>query len=303
MRTPTIPVVQFSLIFLALFLGDAEAQVPSHPISSEFQAGYDFDLYVPARCGYHLAEDFIVEAGTPVRATLPGSVVYSKNMSGLGHALILDHQLDDDIVATSVYYHLQQLGEGGISRELGEEVGQGEVVGYVSGRWVDHMSVPHLHFGVRRGEFVPAHVNDLRTNLWHYPGYSTVRLPDANGNLVKQCDSSGAIPPEIDAVQRDVVADWYEPSEFLDGVFGGSGGGTPDPVCIPGGSATPPEPGHLIANGTFTEASAGWTVCGDAWIGLEFPQNAHGSPNSDPGYSSVGVGTDGSHIDHAEGVY
>lgn len=84
--------------------------------------------------------DIAAPSGTPVRATLPGDVIYSDKLRGYGNLIILRHR---DGYA-SVYAHnrrnLVRQGQKVTRRQVIAEVG-------ATGR----VTTPHLHFEIRRG--------------------------------------------------------------------------------------------------------------------------------------------------------
>ena len=84
--------------------------------------------------------DIAAPSGTPIRATLPGEVIYSDKLRGYGNLIILRHR---DSYA-SVYAHnrrnLVRKGQKVTRRQVIAEVG-------ATGR----VTTPHLHFEIRRG--------------------------------------------------------------------------------------------------------------------------------------------------------
>ncbi len=84
--------------------------------------------------------DIAAPSGTPIRATLPGDVIYSDNLRGYGNLIILRHRGG----YASVYAHnrrnLVRKGQKVTRRQIIAEVG-------ATGR----VTTPHLHFEIRRG--------------------------------------------------------------------------------------------------------------------------------------------------------
>jgi murein DD-endopeptidase MepM/ murein hydrolase activator NlpD len=90
----------------------------------------------------HLGTDYAAPAGTPVRATGNGRVVFAGSQGGYGNMVHLQHQ---GTFAT-VYAHLSRLAAG---VKQGARVTQGEVIGYVGQTgWA---TGPHLHYEFRVG--------------------------------------------------------------------------------------------------------------------------------------------------------
>ncbi len=105
----------------------------------------------------HRGVDYAAPAGTPVRATGDGKVVFAGRKGGYGKAVILRH----GSTYTTVYAHLSRFARGIRS---GRYVEQGQTIGYVGSTGL--ATGPHLHYEFRvRG----VHRDPL-----------TVRLPEAD---------------------------------------------------------------------------------------------------------------------------
>ena len=142
----------------------------TQPISNP-QVTYDFGNFNDSYYwGRHLAQDYRATPGTAVVAIANGAVKYSRNVTGLGHAIHVEHTLPDGSKAVSVYYHLKRIGQGGIS--VSGDVTKGQTIGYVTGVAADYGSGPHLHLGIRKGAYRTG--TDARTEKWFYPGYSSI---------------------------------------------------------------------------------------------------------------------------------
>jgi murein DD-endopeptidase MepM/ murein hydrolase activator NlpD len=89
---------------------------------------------------FHKGVDISAAAGTPVRATADGIVVYSRFESGYGRLVVIDHGAG----VQTYYAHLSRFYV-----HAGQEMRRGDVVGSVgsSGR----ATSPHLHYEVRLG--------------------------------------------------------------------------------------------------------------------------------------------------------
>jgi murein DD-endopeptidase MepM/ murein hydrolase activator NlpD len=111
---------------------------------------------------FHKGVDISASAGTPVRATADGIIVYSAFESGYGRLVVVDHGGG----MQTYYAHLSQFFV-----HSGQEVRRGDIVGAVgsSGR----ATSPHLHYEVRLGG---APINPYRF-LAHAPVYQAPRTP------------------------------------------------------------------------------------------------------------------------------
>jgi murein DD-endopeptidase MepM/ murein hydrolase activator NlpD len=90
--------------------------------------------------GYHTGLDFAASTGTPVRAVHSGTILEAGYSGAYGNRIKLE--LDD---GTVIYYcHLSSFASSS-----GEEVGTGEVIGYVGA--TGNVTGPHLHLEVRPG--------------------------------------------------------------------------------------------------------------------------------------------------------
>jgi murein DD-endopeptidase MepM/ murein hydrolase activator NlpD len=86
----------------------------------------------------HTGIDIGVPYGTPIHAAAAGTVIYATWMDGYGNLVVIDH---GGGLATA-YAHQSQ-----IAVSYGQQVGQGDVIGYVG--CTGHCFGPHLHFEVR----------------------------------------------------------------------------------------------------------------------------------------------------------
>jgi len=154
--------------------------------------------------GYHLGEDVGREdADTKNYAVYPmadGIVKFADIV--MGYTVIIEHKLSDNDPAgdyvCSVYYHMKRPEEGGIKLTVGESVSIDSPIGYVSGKWGDYKSSPHLHFGIRRGRYKIG--KDLRTGFWFYPGYTAIKK---DGEVQKDPDNP---------THKQILADWLNPT-------------------------------------------------------------------------------------------
>ena len=88
----------------------------------------------------HQGIDIGVPMGTPIKAAAAGTIIYCGWESGYGNLTVIDHGGN---LATA-YGH-----QSSIAVTCGEQVAQGQVIGYVG--CTGHCTGPHLHFEVRVG--------------------------------------------------------------------------------------------------------------------------------------------------------
>jgi murein DD-endopeptidase MepM/ murein hydrolase activator NlpD len=86
----------------------------------------------------HEGIDLGAPEGTPIHAAASGTVIYAGWMGGYGNLTVIDH---GGGIATA-YGH-----QSSIAVATGQQVTQGEVIGYVGS--TGHSTGPHLHFEVR----------------------------------------------------------------------------------------------------------------------------------------------------------
>jgi murein DD-endopeptidase MepM/ murein hydrolase activator NlpD len=86
----------------------------------------------------HQGIDIGVGTGTPIKAAASGTIIYCGWESGYGNLTVIDHGGN---LATA-YGH-----QSSIAVACGQQVAQGEVIGYVGS--TGHSTGPHLHFEVR----------------------------------------------------------------------------------------------------------------------------------------------------------
>lgn len=86
----------------------------------------------------HEGIDIAAPGGTPIVAAGAGIVIFAGWLGGYGQLVVVDH---GGGVATA-YAHMSQIGSS-----VGQQVGQGQVIGYVGS--TGHSTGNHLHFEVR----------------------------------------------------------------------------------------------------------------------------------------------------------
>ena len=202
-------VITLLVTFLSIIIVNAQ-EVPiadsfRFPLEGDWSPLWqDFGKWNNQWNGYHLGEDIGREdADIKNYAVYPmadGVVKFADIV--LGYTVIIEHKLpvsdpDGDYVC-SVYYHMKRPGEGGIKLTLGEAVSTDSPIGYVSGKRKDYKSVPHLHFGIRKGPYKSG--KDPRTGFWYYPGYTTIKK---DGEVQKDPDNP---------IHKQILADWFNPT-------------------------------------------------------------------------------------------
>lgn len=105
-------------------------------VSSEW--GNRIDPFTGQRAG-HNGLDIAAATGTDVAAAQGGIVITAGWVSGFGNCIIIDHGGD----LWTLYGHLVN---GGVLVSVGQEVGQGQIIGKVGS--TGRSTGPHLHFGV-----------------------------------------------------------------------------------------------------------------------------------------------------------
>src|SRR5207244_9079306 len=90
------------------------------------------------RCGrMHQGIDIAASTGTPIEAAAAGKVIYCGWEEGYGDLVVIDNGGN---LATA-YAH-----QSAIAVTCGQDVGQGQVIGYVG--WTGHCTGPNMHFEV-----------------------------------------------------------------------------------------------------------------------------------------------------------
>ena len=122
-------------------ISSAQSSTPSPPSSSGLiwpVAGPITSPYGMRWGSLHPGIDIGAGTGTPIRAAAGGRVIVSGYSGGYGNLTVIDH---GNGIATA-YAH-----QSSLAAAAGQEVGQGQVVGYVGS--TGFSTGPHLHFEVR----------------------------------------------------------------------------------------------------------------------------------------------------------
>jgi murein DD-endopeptidase MepM/ murein hydrolase activator NlpD len=116
----------------------AAARPTAWPLRGPITDRYGWRILFGAR-DFHTGIDIAANMGTPIRATKAGKVVWVGWRGGLGGAVEIQHEQG----FSTVYAHMSYYGT-----ELGRQVQEGEVIGYVGS--TGYSTGPHLHYEIRR---------------------------------------------------------------------------------------------------------------------------------------------------------
>lgn len=106
-------------------------------ISSKFSVGRMHPIL--GRMRAHRGVDYAAPSGTPIRAAGAGKIVFRGKKSGYGNVVILQHQGK----FTTLYGHMSRFA----AERMGQQVSQGQVIGYVG--MTGLATGPHLHYEFR----------------------------------------------------------------------------------------------------------------------------------------------------------
>ncbi len=169
------------------------------PLRGDWKPIRGFNVWSSDWCGRHLGEDVERNPETPIYPMTVGIVKFAQYQpkGGIGYGVIIEHDFEGEELC-SVYYHMREPKDNEILRE-GQSVLSDKPIGYVSGESKDHLSIPHLHFGIRKGKYKIG--RDPRTNRWYYPGYTAIY----NEQDIRQNN-------ERDTIHNEIIKEWIEPS-------------------------------------------------------------------------------------------
>jgi fibronectin type 3 domain-containing protein len=201
-----------------------------HPLNGAWSVSQDFGVWNSSwnngAGAYHLAEDAVASASTPVYATANGTVKFAgTGVAGYGGVIVIEHNTGTEFV-TSLYGHLS----ASLNLQVGanQTVSKGQLIGYVAfdsedgGSWG-----PHLHFGIRKGAYSTQQI----CGFWPYVGYS------------QSC--SGMTHQQY----KDL---WYDPTDFINGQGTSCGNGSSQAFRINGGPPVHPNGTLIKVNGDGT---------------------------------------------------
>jgi murein DD-endopeptidase MepM/ murein hydrolase activator NlpD len=111
---------------------------------SRVTSGYSLSRFHPIlkKWGSHRGIDYGAPSGTRIRATANGKVNFVGTQGGYGKMVVLQHAGS----ITTVYGHLSAFAKG---LRKGQQVSQGEIIGYVGATGL--ATGPHLHYEFRVG--------------------------------------------------------------------------------------------------------------------------------------------------------
>jgi murein DD-endopeptidase MepM/ murein hydrolase activator NlpD len=200
------------------------------PLLGDWKPSLDFEQKWEAYEGKHLGQDIVRSGGVEVYAIGNGIVKYSSDDTpGLGYGLIIEHKLPpgDPIGThiTSVYYHVKLKHDGkqplNILKE-GDFVKKGQIIRYISDIPGTYGSATHLHIGIRKGAFKKG--CDPRTNVWFYPGYTTIFKQQSKDPLCRPTPSiiEHVKYDEKNPIHNEILKEWIKPSDFLQSRLSGT---------------------------------------------------------------------------------
>ncbi len=133
---------------------------------------------------WHTGEDVPALASAPVYSPANGIVKHTKNRTGYGNVIIIEHLAGSEYVC-SLMGHLR-------SRDLQVSVGQtvtiGDLLGYLGDSSENGGWVSHFHFAINKGKYRGDYYPGCSSGSWWYSGYTT-------------CESDKGL--------------WYDPSDFV----------------------------------------------------------------------------------------
>jgi murein DD-endopeptidase MepM/ murein hydrolase activator NlpD len=165
------------------------------PLDGSWVVSQEFAKWNSEWCGYHLAEDVGRGSEAPVYAVADGVVRFASLAElDYGYVVIIEHKLPagdpaGEYVCT-VYGHLRKENLTSTG-----QVSKGELIGYLSGNPEHNGGFIHLHFGIRKGEYVET-VNDSRRGGWYYGGCTTI---------FGECNRTNP-------VHQQILAEWLNPT-------------------------------------------------------------------------------------------
>jgi murein DD-endopeptidase MepM/ murein hydrolase activator NlpD len=125
--------------YIASQLGDEFGKQGFLPKGARLTSGFGYrvDPFIN-RWRFHHGLDIAMKMGTPVKALMPGKVIYAGYAQHYGRVIFVEHPHD----LVTIYGHLSK-----VKVKEGQEISQHELIGNVgsSGR----STGPHLHFEVR----------------------------------------------------------------------------------------------------------------------------------------------------------
>ncbi len=150
--------------------------------------GYRFGQYLWSST-YHTGEDLKASPTTPVYAIANGQVKEAKEgAQGYAQVVVIEHTLPDNSKVVSIYGHLSKRAGYKITVSKGQDVAKGKLIGYVGYDDENGDGGPHLHFGIRKGEYISG-LYEGRTSL---SGLSNFNKPSDYLNLIRAVNTPEA---------------------------------------------------------------------------------------------------------------
>jgi murein DD-endopeptidase MepM/ murein hydrolase activator NlpD len=113
-----------------------------YPVNSYITSSYGMRVHpIYGYYDLHDGTDFAAGCGTPVQAAASGEVLSAYYSEGYGNQVLVDHGVVDGVSLSTSYSHLTSFAVS-----AGEEVQQGEVIGYAG--TTGYSTGCHLHFMV-----------------------------------------------------------------------------------------------------------------------------------------------------------
>lgn len=103
--------------------------------------------------GLHAGVDIVLRPGIPVYASADGYVKLVKtNSQGYEQVVVIEHVLPSGEMVCTIYGHLSEKPEYPLTH-VGA-INAGDIVGHVGWDYENGIGGPHLHFGIRKGEYI-----------------------------------------------------------------------------------------------------------------------------------------------------
>lgn len=175
------------------------------PFDGNWAVSQEFAHWNSKWCGYHLAEDVGRASEAPVCAAANGVVRFAALAQlGYGYVVIIEHKLPPGDPAgqyvCTVYGHLRKENLTSLGK-----VSKGELIGYLSDNPEYNGGYIHLHFGIRKGQYIET-VRGPRRGGWYYGGYTTV---------FGECNKENPVHQEILAEWLNPTTDWTNGEGFI----------------------------------------------------------------------------------------
>ncbi len=155
-----------------------------NPLGSYVINGNRFGQYLGSSYSnpYHAGEDLKANPLTPVYAIANGQVKEAKEgVQGYAQVVVTEHTLPDSSKVVSIYGHLSKRDGYKMTVYKGQDIVKGKLIGYIGYDDENGDGGPHLHFGIRKGEYISGFYEG-RTSL---SGLSNFKKPSDYLNLIR----------------------------------------------------------------------------------------------------------------------